>query len=227
MAQMHWRGSRFDARTVDMLKEAERLSGIRIEPTQGSYNTSVSASAGTHAGGGAVDIRTRHLTRPQVDQLVAALRRVGFAAWYRTRAQGFTMDHIHGIAVDCPDLSTGAQAQVSQYLRGTNGLKGAGRDDGPRQWAGRTWEQYRAEQKPEPDDQQQAAASTEEDDDMAWLMVRKQGGAAYLLCGSTAAYGLYDGGVLQQAQAAGIPFLDKLDEKTWNALMKGRKAHHG
>lgn len=67
----------------------------------------------------------------------------------------------------------------------------------------------------------------EEDDDMAWLMIRRQNGATYLLCGSTAAYGIYDGGIVKQAQAVGIPLLDKIDPKTWDALMKGRKTHHG
>ena len=139
---VHWRGSRFDPRTVAMLQEAERISGLRMEPTQGSYNTSVSASAGSHDGGGAVDLSVRHLSRSERAQAVAALRRVGFAAWLRTKQQGFTLEHVHAIAVGCPDLSPLAARQVADYKAGRNGLKNGARDDGPRDWVGMTWETY-------------------------------------------------------------------------------------
>ena len=46
---VYWRGVRLDERTRDMLVEAEKLAKVKIRPTQGSYSTSVGASAGTHS----------------------------------------------------------------------------------------------------------------------------------------------------------------------------------
>ncbi len=218
-----WRGSVFDRRTVRMLEEAEKLAGVRIDPSQGSYQGgAVAASAGTHDGGGAVDVKTRHLPRTSADRIVLAMRTVGFAAWYRSRSQGFSVDHIHGIAVACPDLSAGARDQVAQYLAGRNGLRGRGPDDGPRDFPGgpgTTWEQYLArQQQQEPD---------EEEDGMGWLVARKKSsGEAWLLYGSGTRYGVYTGDLLTQAKEQGIPRLE-LDDKTFNALMKDRKTHQG
>lgn len=119
-----WRGKTFDARTVLMLKEVDRLVGpnVQIRPTQGSYSTSVGASAGTHAGGGAVDLSVSELTDWQVQLVVFLMRRVGFAAWHRSATEGNWAQHIHGIAIGCPDLSPSAKNQVAAYKAGKNGL---------------------------------------------------------------------------------------------------------
>ena len=115
-----------DRRTARMFKEAERLGGpMRI--TQGSYSTGVAASAGTHDGGGVLDISTRGLSTTQINRRVRALRRVGFAAWHRTPADGFS-SHIHAVAVKCPDLAPLARLQVADLRRGRNGLRGHGLD---------------------------------------------------------------------------------------------------
>lgn len=115
-----------DRRTARMFKEAQRLGGpMRI--TQGSYSTGVSASAGTHDGGGVLDISTRGLTNTQINRRVRALRRVGFAAWHRTPTDGFS-SHIHAVAVKCPDLAPLARLQVADLRRGRNGLRGHGLD---------------------------------------------------------------------------------------------------
>lgn len=125
-------------RTAAMLKIAEeRLGGKRLTIVQGSYvppGQGAAASALTHAGGGVIDLRTRdlmqsHLTVPQV---LTALRRSGFAAWYRTPAQGFPDPHIHAVSIGDQDLHPQAKAQVTQYRAGLNGLANHGRDDGPR-----------------------------------------------------------------------------------------------
>ena len=109
-----------------MFREAQRLGGpMRI--TQGSYSTGVSASAGTHNGGGVLDLSTRGLTRSQINRRVRALRTVGFAAWHRTPADGFS-SHIHAVAVKCPDLAPLAALQVVDLRRGRNGLRGHGLD---------------------------------------------------------------------------------------------------
>jgi hypothetical protein len=145
VSRVRWRGVLLDSRTAAMMDEVARLVGpdLYVRPTQGSYSGGVSASAGTHDGGGAIDLAARDLTPGQRARLVAAMRRVGFAAWLRTPAQSDWPYHVHGVAVGCPDLSRGAANQVRDYLNGLNGLAGKGRDDGPREHAGTTWEQYR------------------------------------------------------------------------------------
>ena len=129
----------------------------RITPTQGSWSTSVSASAQTHAGGGVLDISIRGWTPVQVSTLVAEARRRGLVAWHRTPAQGFT-PHVHAVMDGCPHLSgrdrpvAGTAAwQVAEYRAGRNGLAGRGRDDGPREYVGSTWWTYSTPTRPEVD----------------------------------------------------------------------------
>jgi len=137
-----WKGYRFDARTRDMLVEAERLFGRPLVAVQGSYSQG-KESAGTHAGNGAVDLRSRDLTAADRNRLVKILRQVGFAAWYRTPDQGNWGEHIHGIAIGSSDLSSSAKNQVNDYKAGRNGLANKRADDGPRVSIV-PWEQYRA-----------------------------------------------------------------------------------
>jgi peptidoglycan hydrolase-like protein with peptidoglycan-binding domain len=127
-----------------MILAAEKLLGYQFRIIQGSYNSGVAASAGTHDGGGAVDLWGKG-TGSAVKE-VAVLRRVGFAAWWRTPAQGNWGNHIHAIAIGDPELSSGARAQVTEYLNGYNGLAGNGRDTFTRTYAkrGYTWEDYKA-----------------------------------------------------------------------------------
>jgi hypothetical protein len=147
--RVEWRGKTFDKRTAEMLAEMARESGpIYIEPWQGCYSGGVSASAGTHNGGGAVDIAAVNLTPAQRHEVVRIGRMVGFAMWLRTPAQSNWPFHIHGIAVqpggkdDRGVLSASAHAQVIDYFNNINGLAGRGRDDGPRDHVGTTWESY-------------------------------------------------------------------------------------
>lgn len=130
-----------NARTVAMLEHAQRLydeSGggmvnFRQAITQGSYNPGgVSASFGTHDGGGAVDISVRSyvdwsILTGEIEPMLDALRVAGFAAWLRDTGELYANSpiHIHAIAVGDADLSPGARAQIDGefgYLRGYNGL---------------------------------------------------------------------------------------------------------
>lgn len=130
-------------RTRDMILAAEKLVNFRLVLTQGSYNAGgVAASAGTHDGGGAVDIRARDLTPEQRKQLVLACRKVGFAAWLRTPSQGNWPYHVHAIAAGDTELSAGAAAQVKAYRSGRNGLANNGPDDGPDGYRLMTFEYY-------------------------------------------------------------------------------------
>lgn len=121
-------GKTVNTRTADMIKAAEKKAGINFTLTQGSYNPGgVGASAGTHDGGGAIDISVNGINKSAA---VKALREVGFAAWSRTPAQGFD-PHIHAVAISDTDLAPGAAKQVGDYYIGKNGLASGAKDDGP------------------------------------------------------------------------------------------------
>lgn len=129
---VEWRGKRFDPRTAKMLAEVARLTKPLIQPTQGSYSTSVKVSANTHAGGGAVDLRVHGWSGSTITDVVRIMRTVGFAAWHRTPAEGDWPHHIHGIAIGCEDLGENAKKQVASYKNGRNGLKSNKADTGPK-----------------------------------------------------------------------------------------------
>jgi hypothetical protein len=134
-------GAYTDQTTVDLLRELQRVTGLNILLTQGSYSTNVSASGGTHDGGGVVDINVYGWSPAQIWTVLRAARCMGAPAWYRTPAQGFAY-HIHLLRADAPDLSPSARAQNVQYLAGQNGLANHGPDDGPRDCVGTTWAKY-------------------------------------------------------------------------------------
>ncbi|WP_024874087.1 peptidoglycan-binding domain-containing protein [Saccharomonospora piscinae] len=135
-------GFPFNTRTVAMLDEAQRLAGVPFVVEQGSYSPGNDpTSAGTHDGGGAVDLDAEALTNVQRTDALIGLRQVGFAAWLRSPSQGNWPWHIHAIAANDTDLSTPAQNQVGMYYLGRNGLANNGPDDGP-QVPKVTWEQY-------------------------------------------------------------------------------------
>ncbi|OZM75231.1 peptidoglycan-binding protein [Amycolatopsis antarctica] len=133
-------GQAVNTRTADMLKAAEKRAGIDFSVTQGSYNAGgVGGSAGTHDGGGAVDLSVSGISDKTA--AVKALREVGFAAWHRTADQGDWSPHIHAIAISDTDMSPEAQAQAGDYYKGLDGLAGHGKDDGP-QVKKVTWEEF-------------------------------------------------------------------------------------
>lgn len=159
-----YRGVRLNQRTIDMIEAAEKILGFKLRLTQGSYNAGkVSASAGTHDGGGAVDIALKDAATgalfPEVrrERIRNATRQVGFASWIRDPSQSDWPWHLHAIAVGDPDLSSGARYQVWAYKNNLNGLASEGRDDGPRTWVSTTWEKYKAAHPP----------TTPEDGDMS------------------------------------------------------------
>lgn len=149
--KVKWRGVTVDARTGEMLQELARTSGrIYINPTQGSYSTGVTASAGTHAGGGAVDVMHSSWSTADYGTVEMLARQIGFAAWHRTPAQGNWSRHVHMLAVqsggrgDQGVLSASADTQVKAYYDGRNGLANGARDTGTRAFVGVTWEKYLA-----------------------------------------------------------------------------------
>ncbi|WBQ03795.1 peptidoglycan-binding domain-containing protein [Kribbella sp. CA-293567] len=111
-------------RTKLMLELTAKASGVTPTIVQGSYRgaNGASASAGTHDGGGVLDLRTWNLTAAQRNRWTAAARAVGFIVWYRTVLQGFT-PHLHIIAKGDRDMSPSAERQVYAANNGRNGLK--------------------------------------------------------------------------------------------------------
>jgi hypothetical protein len=144
-------GKRVNTRTKQMLQAADNLlPRWNFSLVQGSYNPGgVSASAGTHDGGGVVDVSVAGLSSTQMWQEVKALRTVGFAAWLRTPAQGFGY-HIHAVAIADPDIwqkdgGHVARDQVCDYYIGKNGLAGHGADNTPSSYRVpfTWWERYK------------------------------------------------------------------------------------
>jgi hypothetical protein len=131
-------GSILNYRTLAMLKHAQDLYGGTIDfagwaITQGSYNPGkITASFGTHDGGGAVDIavrspRTGAILTNELDAAIRSLRIAGFAAWVREVGELYPNSpiHIHAIAVGDAELSPDASEQLTGkygYFRGYNGL---------------------------------------------------------------------------------------------------------
>lgn len=121
-----------DGKTVDnltdaALRECERRLGYPLTIVQGSYNAGrVTASAGTHDGGGVVDLAPWDWRRK-----VRVLRDVGFAAWHRPAIPGLWGEHIHAVLMSNKKLATSAAVQVSDYKQGRNGLANNAPDDDP------------------------------------------------------------------------------------------------
>ena len=124
-----FRGGQMNVRTKVLLQRAEIYwkGGATFSVTQGSYHTGVAASAGTHDGGGALDLSVRGKSQAQINQMVKALRQAGFAAWQRTPADGFA-PHIHAIAIGDRQAASLAKSQVQKYFAGRNGLANNGPD---------------------------------------------------------------------------------------------------
>jgi hypothetical protein len=119
-------GSRMvvNLRTWAMLDVARDRLGYDEPLTilQGSYHRST-VSAGTHSGGGAVD-----LTPFDADRKVHALRAIGFAAWHRLPIPDVWGEHIHAVAIGDREMSPEARAQIRDYYAHRNGLADHARD---------------------------------------------------------------------------------------------------
>lgn len=130
-------GSILNQRTLAMLMHAQELYGGEIQltgyaVTQGSYSIGVSASFGTHDGGGAVDLSvlqqgTYTVLWDDIGPALNALRAAGFAAWLREYGELYADSpiHIHAIAIGDAELSPAAQEQLTGpagYFRGYSGL---------------------------------------------------------------------------------------------------------
>lgn len=120
------RGVDLDWRTWAAVLETEHRLRRRLVLAQGSYNSGgVAASAGTHDGGGAVDVSVAGLADADVLRTVRTMRRVGWAAWHREAIAGLWPEHIHAVLLDHQTASAGAKSQMAEYRLGGDGLVGA------------------------------------------------------------------------------------------------------
>lgn len=117
-----------DGKTVDWLTKAalmvcEDRLGYPLTVVQGSYHKGVSASAGTHDGGGVID-----LAPWDWENKVRVLRSVGFAVWHRPKLPGVWNEHIHAVLIGNKKLAPVAARQVTSYRQHRDGLAANGRD---------------------------------------------------------------------------------------------------
>lgn len=116
---------------------AAKAAGIDpkdVELAQGSWSNG-GASAGTHVGDGAADVRTIPLPRRRILSFVTELRRVGLIAYYRSEAYGWTEtgEHLHILdPAYLKGMAPSAKRQVTAYKAGLNGLANNGPDPFPR-----------------------------------------------------------------------------------------------
>lgn len=115
-----------DVITKAALRAAEKKLGYELTIVQGSYNEGVSASAGTHDGGGVVDLAPYDHARK-----VRVLRDLGFAAWYRPAIKGLWGPHIHAVLIGNARLAPSAARQVLAYRAGRDGLAANRPDPNP------------------------------------------------------------------------------------------------
>ena len=142
-----WRGHQFDNRTLSafawaedrFLREDRRRRPWRVG--QGSF-ASGSLSAGTHTGGGVIDIMFSGVSNADRDATVKWLRRAGFAAWARVGplwgANG-SNDHCHAVLLGHDTASPQAKAQMASYKAHRNGLANNAWDSTPRPRIPRRW----------------------------------------------------------------------------------------
>lgn len=120
----------YDKYTIFNLRAVEAVLGFVLWIVQAGYSTGVAASGGTHAGAGSLDISIRGMSLATINRVVKALRKQGFAAWYRpynwdNRGGGA---HIHAVLIGNANASATAKAQWGAFRRFLNGLANGATD---------------------------------------------------------------------------------------------------
>ncbi len=147
-------GVTLDTRTIRMVKAAGKLLGPNcvFDVTKGSYTGPDSSSAATHAGGGALDLSVRDGARcgRTAPKMRNAMKRVGFAAWWRHTGSYVNNKHIHAVAISDPDMATeiafpgnfDMREQIVAWAQKKDGLSAA--TAGPMVRGGlQTWERFK------------------------------------------------------------------------------------
>lgn len=109
--QVTFRGRLMDRKTQAFLQAMEQRLGYELTVVQGSYNAGgVPASAGTHDGGGVVDLASWDARRK-----VRVARELGAFAWFRPDLPGVWGEHIHLGIRSHGRLSSAAKSQQSDF----------------------------------------------------------------------------------------------------------------
>lgn len=137
--RVKFRGVTLNRRTKRAFLWAEKRAGFTLPIAQGSYNTGVAASAGTHDGGGAIDVGAAGMSKERRIKAVHALKDAGFAAWYRPPIDGLWGPHIHCILFGDKELAWLAKDQLKAFDQGRDGLAGNQLDPTYRPVGGRKW----------------------------------------------------------------------------------------
>lgn len=126
-------GKTLNVRTARMLALWQFNSLQDFYVVQGSYNKGgVSASAGTHDGGGALDLSVYGMTPRQKKFHVKQGRLAGFMAYYRAPLPGVWNEHIHAGALGDAEASSGLKTQFAEYRAGQDALADHKPDPDPR-----------------------------------------------------------------------------------------------
>lgn len=106
-----FRGRLMDRKTMAFLQAMEKKLGYPLTVVQGCYNAGgVAASAGTHDGGGVVDLVSWDAKRK-----VKTARELGAFAWFRPDLPGVWGEHIHLGIRSHGRLSPSAKDQQTAY----------------------------------------------------------------------------------------------------------------
>lgn len=106
-----FRGRLMDRKTQAFLQAMEQRLGYELTVVQGSYNGGgVAASAGTHDGGGVVD-----LVSWDARKKVRVARELGAFAWFRPDLPGVWGEHIHLGIRSHGRLSAQAKSQQASF----------------------------------------------------------------------------------------------------------------
>lgn len=125
-------GKTVDMRTAKMLKLWEFNCLRDLFVIQGCFSDSVSQSAGTHDGSGAIDLSVYGMSDKDIRFVVKQGRLAGFAAYFRENIPKVWERHIHAISIGTKGLSPAAQRQVVAYFNAENALADHGPDTDPR-----------------------------------------------------------------------------------------------
>lgn len=122
--KVEFRGRTFDRITKAGVEHLEYLLGTHIDITQGPFSGSVSASANTHKGSGAIDFYPpKGKTHKQI---IRAGRRAGWALYHRPTlvrdGRVVWREHYHGIQIGNAMVHADAAKQVQDFYAGLNGL---------------------------------------------------------------------------------------------------------
>lgn len=126
----HFMCSSRTAAHLDRTKARLKDKGKSLKIIQGSYNTSVELSAGTHDKDAVLDVEVVGMDWYEAQSF---LRQNGWGAWVRTPAEGFSY-HIHMISLPAYKLRWVAPVgeyvpgQVTDFYNHEDGLAGGGHD---------------------------------------------------------------------------------------------------